>query len=53
MEQFNIDKTVDIYHQARKIAYSCPAFQTDDEYRDMYEWIKNWTEYDLSQNQMN
>ncbi len=29
MEQLNIDQTVDIYHQARKIAYSCPAFRTE------------------------
>lgn len=24
-----IETTVDIYHQARKIAYSCSAFQTE------------------------
>ncbi len=29
MEQLDIDNTVDIYHQARKIAYSCPAFRTE------------------------
>jgi hypothetical protein len=29
MEQLMIDNTVDIYHQARKIAYSCSAFQTE------------------------
>jgi len=47
MEQLDIDNTVDIDHQARKIAYSCPAFRTDDEYRNMFVWIKNWTENDL------
>ncbi|CAF4507196.1 unnamed protein product, partial [Rotaria sp. Silwood2] len=47
MEQFNIDNTVDIFHQARKIAYSCPAFRTEDDFRDMYEWIKIWTDHDL------
>jgi hypothetical protein len=29
MEQLIIDNTVDIYHQARKIAYSCSVFQTE------------------------
>ena len=29
MEQLDIDNTVDIDHQARKIAYSCPAFRTE------------------------
>jgi len=29
MEQLMIDNTVDIYHQARKIAYSCSVFQTE------------------------
>ncbi len=29
MEQLRIDNTVDIYHQARKIAYSCSVFQTE------------------------
>jgi hypothetical protein len=29
MEELNIDNTVDIYHQARKIAYACPAFRTE------------------------
>ena len=29
MEQLRIDNTVDIYHQARKIAYSCAAFQSE------------------------
>jgi hypothetical protein len=29
MEQLMIDNTVDINHQARKIAYSCFAFQTE------------------------
>jgi hypothetical protein len=29
MEQLMIDNTADIYHQARKIAYSCPVFQTE------------------------
>jgi hypothetical protein len=29
MEQLMIDNTVDIYHQARKIAYSSPSFQTE------------------------
>jgi len=29
MEQLIIDNTVDIYHQARKIAYSCPVFRTE------------------------
>jgi len=69
MEQLDIDNTVDIFHETRKIAYSSPAFRTEvrfylfiyfiylsiflkDEYRNMYEWIKNWTEYDL-QNQTN
>ncbi|CAF3748010.1 unnamed protein product [Rotaria sp. Silwood1] len=47
MEQFNIDNTVDIYHQARKIAYSCPAFRTEDDFRDIYECIKVWTDHDL------
>ncbi|CAF3902640.1 unnamed protein product [Rotaria sordida] len=47
MEQLNIDNTVDIFHQARKIAYSCPAFRTEGDFRDMYEWIKIWTDNDL------
>ncbi len=29
MEQLLIDNTVDVYQQARKIAYSCPAFRTE------------------------
>jgi hypothetical protein len=29
MEELNIDNTVDIYHQARKIAYACPGFRTE------------------------
>ncbi|CAF1045110.1 unnamed protein product [Adineta ricciae] len=48
MEQFMIDHSIDIYHQARKIAYRCPAFQTEDEYRTMYEWIGRWTSNDLN-----
>ena len=27
MEQFSIDNKVDLFHQARKIAYSSPAFR--------------------------
>ncbi|UJR36071.1 hypothetical protein I4U23_028807 [Adineta vaga] len=48
MEQFMIDHTVDIYHQARKIAYVCPTFQSEEEYRNMYEWIGRWTSDDLN-----
>ncbi len=29
MEQLDIDNTVDIFHEARKIAYSSPAFRTE------------------------
>ncbi|CAF4103360.1 unnamed protein product, partial [Adineta steineri] len=52
MEQFNTDHSIDIYHQARKIAFMCSAFRTEDEFRNMYEWIKKWTENEL-QNQTN
>jgi hypothetical protein len=29
MEELDIDNTIDIFHQARKIAYSSPAFRTE------------------------
>ena len=29
MEQIKIDHTVDVYHQARRVAYSCPAFRSE------------------------
>ncbi|UJR10008.1 hypothetical protein I4U23_014231 [Adineta vaga] len=47
MEQMSIDNTADIYHQARKIAFVCPTFRTQDELRTMYDWIRKWTEYEL------
>ena len=71
MEQLSIDNIVDVFHQARKIAYSCPTFRTDvskmvfflsidlllialflfafikDEFREIYEWIRIWTDNDL------
>lgn len=31
MEEFSIDQTADIYHQARKVAYACPAFRNEVE----------------------
>jgi hypothetical protein len=54
MEQLMIDNTVDIYHQARKIAYSCSVFQTEvcDENKYIYESIARWTTDDLN-NQSN
>ncbi|CAF3418929.1 unnamed protein product [Rotaria socialis] len=48
MEQLMIDNPADVYHQARKIAASCPVFRTEDEYKHMYEWIGRWTTYDLN-----
>ncbi|CAF1150239.1 unnamed protein product [Adineta steineri] len=47
MEQLMIDNVADVFHQARKIAYSCSAFQSEDEYKNMYEWIGRWTSNDL------
>lgn len=47
IEQMRIDRTVDINHQARKVAYSCSVFQTEDEYRNIYESIFNWTNDEL------
>ncbi|CAF0957976.1 unnamed protein product [Adineta ricciae] len=44
MEEMSIDNTADISHQARKIAFACPTFRTEDELRSMYEWIKTWVE---------
>ncbi|CAF2477844.1 unnamed protein product [Rotaria sp. Silwood2] len=48
MEQLMIDNIADIYHQARKIAHSCSAFQREDEYKNMYEWLARWTTNDLN-----
>ena len=29
MEQLTLDQSVDIFHQARRIAYACPVFQSE------------------------
>ena len=29
MEQLTLDQAADVYHQARRIAYACPAFPTE------------------------
>ncbi len=43
MEQLRIDNTVDIYHQARKIAYSCSVFQTEVELKIFFDGLKSFS----------
>ncbi|CAF3403952.1 unnamed protein product [Rotaria socialis] len=47
MEQFIIDRRVDIFHQARKVAYSCPSFLVENDFRFMYECIRLWIMEDV------